>query len=152
LVFVLAVDSENDLEIETKGAVTFVRALIGFDPERGAVYTVTVSFDSGTPMYGVELSFWIEDDLTAEPIWSGLETRFIHGSDRKVVLGLVLTAVKPLVAEANADCVAMTAMAPNLPTRALDKHMKIIAIFSGDGFEVQQKCENGYFSWLLTKA
>ena len=58
----------------------------------------------------MELSFWIEDDLTRraylEWIRNTVHSRIISKSRARALL----TAVKLLVAEANADCVAMTAM------------------------------------------
>jgi hypothetical protein len=155
LAFISAVDTWRDLEVEKVGAVDQVVALIGFDPERLAIYKLTVSFDSGTPMYGAELNFWIDeeaDGCAPETFWSGLETRFIHGADRNAVLTLVFNAVRLLLSKTEADCVAMTAMWPDLPDKALDKYLKIGEIFSEQGFSVRRNCENGYFSWLMTKS
>jgi hypothetical protein len=148
-------DSEDSLEIATYGSVVSILAIIGIDPDRPSIYRLVVSFDFGTPDYGAEFNFWIEEESESgsETFLNGLETRFIHGPDRNAVLECVLTAARMLISAVGPECVSMVSLTgPNPPPKAIAKYLRIINIFAEMGFQVRPRTDNGYFSWLMTRS
>lgn len=153
MAFILAIDEV--FEVITTGAVARVQSVIGFDPNKNVSYSAAVSLDFGTPAYGAEFNFWIEEDRDGSPAcetyWNSTETHFIRGSDRQAVLNWVVSAAELLVSQTRPECVSMATMEPDLPIRALRKYMMIRDIFAKRGFLIRATKSKGYVSWLMER-
>jgi hypothetical protein len=153
LAFILAIDEVS--EVVTTGAVARVQSVIGFDPDENVSYSATVSLDSGTPSYGAELNFWIDENregfLPGETFWNSTQTHFIKGPDRQAVLQWILNATDMLISQTAPECVSMATMDSDLPTKAIRKYMMIKAIFAKHGFLIRTKESKGYISWLMER-
>jgi hypothetical protein len=133
--------SPDDFQFETfkTGNAWLVVVSIGYDDGLDISYSLVVGLE---PAAGgaVEYFFQIveaERETGVEYVyWSGKDTRFLKQDDRKIVLAALLTATSALLTSARPERVEMITHSPDLPDKALVKHLSIARVFESCGYEV----------------
>ncbi len=138
LAFVLTINGEDSIEIEVlKGNGEHIhRCAIGFCDETDSVFSVVVAL-SPQPGSGdlghYEIVFHVLEHLSDGEFidyTDGLQTRFLDGHAREIVMNIICTCTAGLIDAVKPTVVSMVTREPDLPEKALLKYHRIALVFS----------------------
>jgi hypothetical protein len=134
---------------------SIVTTAVGFDPDVGTSYTLSVSLELMAIFAGFELSFWLSAEHEAggqEDYWRGTTTKFISGLYRSLIVDVLCLSVGALIRTVLPDRVTMMAIDPYLPDKAIGKYLRINDIFISEGYSVAETPEKyGIRAWIMER-
>jgi len=149
--------SPNDIDAEVfrRGSDLLVVVNVGYDDEKGAIYSLVLGL---SPMAGggaLELFFHIveafEDGRREEIYWSGKDTHFISKPDRVEILMILVALTAKLLETETPEAVMMITHDGDMPSKAMKKHTLIARVFKEHGYQVRRfDGYHGKVTWKMT--
>ena len=134
---------------------SIVTTAVGFDPDVGTAYTLSVSLEFMAIFAGFELSFWLSAEYEAggqEDYWRGTATKFIPEPYRSLIVDVLCLSIRALIRTVLPPRVTMMAIDPHLPDKAISKYLRINDIFISEGYSVAETPEKyGIRAWIMER-